>query len=66
MAELTLNGRNFRISNETVNGAQGFTLREWVGSGISGRNILHDCGIASKGNARELAETLVGNRNCTS
>ena len=58
MIELNINGHDFRITSETIHGARGFSLREWVGRGVSGRNMLHDYGCTEKEAiklAREIA-----------
>jgi len=54
MIELNINGHDFRITRETIHGAQGFSLREWTD-----HNVLHDFGCTEK-EARQLAEDIAG------
>ena len=55
MTDITLRGRDFRITKETITGECGFTLREWD----CGRDILHDFGLASEVDALALAARIV-------
>lgn len=46
-----IDGHSFKVTRETVHGAEGYTLREWR----FGRDLLHDFGMASESEARALA-----------